>query len=106
MSDRTYAQRLRDDEDHQLAMCGLTLDARDHHELEDHMYQHHDFKFFAPTPPRARSGADGSGRETAGRAVGPGPYFHEGAATDRQLLASQWLPAVRSRSNDRRRGAS
>jgi hypothetical protein len=85
MSDRTYAQRLQDDEDHRLAICGdLEADRGDlrvRFEVEDFEQGKYD-SIFAPGhpqahPPQARSGADGSGRETAGRAVGPGPYFYE-----------------------------
>jgi hypothetical protein len=57
MSERTYAQRLQDDEDHHLRMCGLLLDARDEDELEDREYEYHDFRFFArpALPPMERA---------------------------------------------------
>lgn len=66
LPERTPAQRMQDDEDHRQAMCGLSFDARSEHELEDRIYQYHDFKFFAPhrcpprreaRAPRARHGA-------------------------------------------------
>ena len=81
LPERSYGQRAQDDEDHRLAMCGLSFDARLEDELEDFKQRHYDFQFFASGHPQAqplqtRSGTKGVGGETPPHrrhALGPTP---------------------------------
>jgi hypothetical protein len=80
MSDRNMAQRMQDDEDHRLALCGLSFDARFEHELEDQASQHYDFIFASgrrdPAPPDAKRAQDvweGSGPHRSSHVLGPPP---------------------------------
>jgi hypothetical protein len=78
---RSMAQRMQDDEDHRLAMCGLTFDARLDLELEDFEVRAHDFQIFAsgrrdPAPHDAKRGQgawEGSGPHRSSRALAPPP---------------------------------
>lgn len=60
--ERTYAQRMQDDEDHRFRMCGLLPDERDELERQEFEERHYDFIFASGV---ALTDAMG-GREQAG----------------------------------------
>jgi hypothetical protein len=82
MSDRTPAQRARDDEFAYLAQCGLLPDPRDEQEWQDFYSRHHDFDVFAPPPPQgAERGQVWEDATALAGMPGPGPHSDHNEAT-------------------------
>jgi hypothetical protein len=78
MSDHSYAQSLQDDENHRLALCGLSFDARVEHELEDQASRHFDFIFTQGAPPQRVNG----GRSGLVRTARPATTFFASGRRD------------------------